>query len=77
LVLAGLAACADAGGEFVVVLGEPSYYRRFGFQNASLLGIANEYGVDDEFMIAPLCAESLAPGLAKYASEFADVSTTH
>ena len=77
LVRAGLAACADAGGEFVVVLGEPSYYRRFGFQKASLLGIENEYGVDDEFMIAPLRAESLAPGLAKYASEFADVSTTH
>ena len=77
LVRAGLATCADAGGEFVVVLGVPSYYCRFGFQKASLLGIENEYGVDDEFMIAPLRAESLTPGLAKYASEFANVSTPH
>ena len=74
---AGLAACAQAGGKFVVVLGEPNYYRRFGFQKASLLGIENEYGADDEFMIAPLRAESLAPGLAKYAAEFANVTAPH
>ena len=73
LVRTGLAACADAGVEFIVVLGEPSYYRRVGFQKVSLLGIENEYGAANDLMIAPLRAETLASGLAKYASEFADV----
>jgi predicted N-acetyltransferase YhbS len=40
-----LSACETAGTGFVVVLGEPDYYRRFGFQTASLRGITNAYGV--------------------------------
>jgi len=31
LVRTGLAACEKTGNDFVVVLGAPAYYRRFGF----------------------------------------------
>src|SRR5687767_12144182 len=35
LVQAGIAACRTLGSGFIVVLGEPEYYGRFGFQRAS------------------------------------------
>ena len=42
LLRAGLSACEIAGTGFIVVLGEPDdYYRRFGFQKASLREITN------------------------------------
>jgi predicted N-acetyltransferase YhbS len=57
--------------------GESKYYERFGFQTASSLGITNEYGVNDEFLIAVANTASLSPGLVKYAPEFGDISTSH
>ena len=78
LVRAGLAACMESAVRFIVVLGESKYYERFGFQTASSLGITNEYGVNDEFLIAVLsAAASLSPGLVRYAPEFGDISTSH
>lgn len=72
LVRAGLAACAQAGFQGAVVLGDPGYYRRFGFERASERGLANEYGVDDEFMALELEPGGLAGvrGLVRYRSEF-------
>jgi putative acetyltransferase len=72
LVQGGLDKCLDRGIPFVVVLGEPSYYRRFGFRAASAWGIANEYNVHDEFMAVELLAGSIPPGggLARYGQEF-------
>ena len=75
LTQAGLEACRAAGLPFVVVLGEPDFYRRFAFQQASARGLRNSYGVDDPFMVIELRSASLPPrgGLVKYAPEFADL----
>jgi putative acetyltransferase len=54
-----------------IVLGNPRYYVRFGFQRASHCGLQNEYGVDDEFMIIRFSKRGMSRGLLKYASEFA------
>jgi putative acetyltransferase len=74
LVRRGLADCKQAGIGFVVVLGEPEYYRRFGFQTASLRTVTNVYGVDEPFMLIELRSGSLRPGVARYAPEFAALS---
>jgi len=52
------------------VLGDPRYYRRFGFEKASLFGLQNEYGADDAFMVTRFTGRDLAPVLAKYVDEF-------
>ena len=72
LVREGLAACRDAGYGVAVVLGEPSYYSRFGFVRASEYGLGNEYGVDDHFMVAELERGVLdrASGTVRYRPEF-------
>lgn len=73
LVREGLASCGSLGCGFVVVLGEPEYYGRFGFTRASALGLDNEYGVDEAFMVIELKAGALPAdgGLVRYAPEFA------
>jgi putative acetyltransferase len=53
-----------------VILGDPKYYSRFGFQKASNVGLQNEYGVDDEFMVIRFTKCHMS-GLVKYAPEFA------
>jgi putative acetyltransferase len=74
LARAGLAMCrmlaAAEGVTFCVVLGEHDYYSRFGFVRASERGIANEYGVDDEFMIVAFGELPEGGGVAKYGDEF-------
>ncbi len=57
---------------FVVVPGDPAYYRQFGFSSARSLHLENEFGADDEFM-AIVWRECLPPsgGLVMYAPEFA------
>ena len=76
LVREGLARCADAGYDFVVLVGDPDYYTRFGFHAAKAHGLDNEYGVNDEFMVLELRTNSLdrVRGLVRYAPEFAEVS---
>lgn len=54
LIRDGLQACREVGYGAAVVLGEPGYYSRFGFEQASGKGLGNEYGVDDHFMVAEL-----------------------
>jgi putative acetyltransferase len=76
LIREGLAECARAGCAFVVVLGDPAYYGRFGWNPASALGLGNEYGVADEFMGLELTASG-APrcgGVVCYSPEFAGIS---
>ncbi len=55
LVGAGLTAGNAAGTRFIVVLGEPDYYRRFGFKTASFWGLNSIYGVDEPFKALELC----------------------
>lgn len=72
LVREGLARARARGYDFVVVLGAPAYYHRFGFTTASRLGLDNEYAVDEPFMALALHAAGLAgaSGLVRYQPEF-------
>jgi putative acetyltransferase len=76
LIREGLTRCAGAGYDLVVIVGEPSYYARFGFQAAKPCGLDNEYGANEEFMVLELQKDSLqgTKGLVKYAPEFAEVN---
>jgi len=71
LVREGLAACAAAG--FVVVLGDPAYYGRFGFAPASRWGLRDEYGGGEAFQALELRSGGIpaGAGLVRYAPEFA------
>lgn len=72
LVQNGLAECHARGACLVVVVGEPDYYGRFGFERASRHGLRNEFGAEDSFMVYWLdSAAHPPPGtLVKYAPEF-------
>jgi len=72
LVQNGLAECHALGACLVVVLGDPPYYGRFGFERASRHGLRNEFGVEEEFMVFMLDAHAHPePGtLVRYANEF-------
>ena len=75
LIREGLSACKQTEFSFVVVLGEPAYYRRFGFEPASRWGLGNEYRVDEAFMAIELQHEAVLAGgrLVVYAPEFAEL----
>jgi putative acetyltransferase len=72
----GLAVALRSDYEFVVVLGESSFYRRFGFRQASTLGLRNEYGAEEGFMVIELRPGALPQngGLVKYSAEFAGLT---
>ncbi|TWT32216.1 hypothetical protein KOR34_39780 [Posidoniimonas corsicana] len=72
LVTAGLGECRAAGAGFAVVLGEPGYYRRFGFRPASDFGLSSVYDAGDAFMAIELRAQALAgvAGLVRYGAAF-------
>lgn len=76
LVQEGLAASRRTLYGFVVVLGEPRFYRRFGFRQASAVGLRNEYDAEEAFMVLELQAGILPEngGLVKYGPEFAAVA---
>ena len=72
----GLRRCREEDHPFVVVLGHPNYYPRFGFVPASNFGIKSEYDVADEvFMVMELREGALTgcAGVAKYQPEFNEV----
>jgi len=62
---------------FIIILGHPEYYPRFGFERASLYGIKCQWeGIpDDAFMILWLDKSKMnrVSGLAKYRDEFSEV----
>ena len=74
LVEAGIAALRDSPCPFVIVLGHPEYYPRFGFEPASRHSITCQWeGVpDDAFMILVPDAATMtgASGVARYRAEF-------
>ena len=78
LVRHGLAALRDRSCPFVVVLGHPEYYPRFGFEPASGHGIRSQWeGVPDEaFMILVVDKRVMegVPGIARYRGEFDDAT---
>jgi putative acetyltransferase len=76
LITRGIEDSRRDGYSFIVVLGEPEYYGRFGFHRASMFGLANEYGVDDPFIVLELSLDGLpkVPGTVKYVRVFSELT---
>lgn len=77
LIEAGNRQLTDTGCPFVVVLGHPDYYPRFGFRPARPLGITCEWDVpDDVFLVLVLDRGRMqgVTGMARYRPEFSTVS---
>jgi len=75
LVQTGVARIKEAGCPYIIVLGYPEYYSRFGFEPASRFGIRSEWDVPDEaFMILMLNRKAMKgiTGVAKYREEWAE-----
>ncbi len=76
LVQVGLSKCRELGHSIVVVLGEPRYYGRFGFQTASKFGVQAPFPVPDEaFMVLELKPDALRDvrGTVQYPAYFEGV----
>ncbi|MGQ0601527.1 MAG: GNAT family N-acetyltransferase [Anaerolineales bacterium] len=76
LARAGLDECRRLNCAFVVVLGHPDYYPRFGFERASKYGLRCEWEVPDPaFMVIELLPGALTnrAGLVKYQPEWSSV----
>lgn len=75
LVRAGLEACRAVGVGWVVVLGDPAYYSRFGFMPATNYGLVDEYGGGPAFQVIEVVPGALpvGAGLVRYAPEFSAV----
>jgi len=72
---AGIEACRARGAPFVVVLGHPAYYPKFGFVPASRFGLHFGTGpARDAFMALELAHGALAKarGRVRYAREFGE-----
>jgi len=76
LIREGLAICKRSSYGFVVVLGDPDYYGRFGFEPASGWGLSDEYGGGAAFQALELRPGAIPrdAGLVRYAPEFAVVA---
>jgi putative acetyltransferase len=74
LIEASLDMCREQGIDFVVLLGDPKYYSRFGFIPASEFGLGNDYGEAESFMARELKPGVLrgARGVVKYVPEFGE-----
>lgn len=72
LIEIGLEMCRGQDIDFIVLLGDPAYYCRFGFIPASEFGLGNEYGAADNFMARELRPGTLkwAQGVVRYVPEF-------
>lgn len=78
LVLRGLDMLRDRRCPFVVVVGHPEYYPRFGFEPASRHGLASQWdGVPDAAFMAVILDPAVmagVSGVASYRDEFNDVA---
>jgi putative acetyltransferase len=75
LVQTGVARIRDSGCPYIIVLGYPEYYARFGFEPASRYEISSEWKVPDEaFMILMLNRRAMkdVSGVAKYREEWGE-----
>jgi predicted N-acetyltransferase YhbS len=52
LVKESLRLARELGHKTVILVGDPAYYRRFGFGTAADLGIRNTQGIPDEYVMA-------------------------
>jgi putative acetyltransferase len=64
----------DRNCPFVIMLGHPEYYPRFGFERASRFGLRSQWeGIPDEaFMVLVMEDEAMRgiEGVARYRDEF-------
>jgi putative acetyltransferase len=77
LVTAGVQQLKDIGCPFVVLVGHPEYYPRFGFRPASPRGIQCQWTVpDDVFMVLVLDEDQMrgVTGVARFRDEFSTVT---
>jgi putative acetyltransferase len=78
LVMRGLDTLRARGCPFVVVVGHPEYYPRFGFEPASAHGLLSQWeGIPDAaFMVLVMDPRAMAgvSGVARYRDEFNDVA---
>ena len=72
LIRAGLEACRQAGYRWCVVLGEPEYYGRFGFEPGEHYGLEDEFGGGVAFQVLAIEPQSLpvGAGIVRYCIEF-------
>jgi putative acetyltransferase len=74
LIAEGIRRLREAGAPFVIVLGHPEYYPRFGFERASQHGVRCQWpGVPDEAFMLLVLDAAFAPrlaGVARYRPEF-------
>ena len=77
LVEAGNRRLKESGCPFIIVVGHPTFYPRFGFKPAHTFGITCEWEMpDDVFMVLALDHAKMVgiSGLARYRPEFSTVS---
>jgi putative acetyltransferase len=78
LVRRGLDILRERGCPFIVVVGHPEYYPRFGFEPAATRGFASQWeGMRDAaFMVLVLDVSAMAgvSGVARYGDEFNEVA---
>ena len=74
LMRSGVELCRARGYDFIVLLGDPHYYSRFGFRPARGFGLTSDYG-EDEFQVLELRPGVLAgsSGRVKYLPEFKEM----
>lgn len=70
LVEAALAAARKGGGKLVVVLGDPAYYRRFGFRPAKDIGVTCPWPGAEAAFQALILASPWPRGLVRYHAAF-------
>ncbi len=79
LVMEGLAVLRERRCPFVVVVGHPGYYPRFGFEPASRHGLSSQWKdvPDEAFMVLILDAYEMTgvSGVARYRDEFDDAAS--
>lgn len=76
LIESGLATLRAEGWDFVMLLGSPRLYPRFGFVPGKTVGLRSDEDVpDDEFMVFELRTGALdgVSGVARFAPEFHEV----
>lgn len=75
LIEQGIRACGFLGVGWIVVLGDPACYERFGFRPASTVGLSDEYGGGAAFQVMEITPGALpvGGGLVHYGPEFAEV----
>lgn len=76
LVSTGNQKIRESGYPFIIVLGHPAFYPRFGFRRASSLSVKCEWDVPDDVVMLLILDESKMQGisgLVKYRHEFSTI----